>query len=271
VNGDFELLRPLLHKIVQNYNFWDKMRLDDNGLYWQKDDFDGMEMSIGGYSDIAGYRATINSYQYGDAIAISKMAVLNRDKVLAKQFRDKAKSIRRVVEAKLWDANASFFKVLPRTKRNSTLVDVRELHGFTPWYFNLPSENKSVAWLQLNDSSGFRAPFGLTSAEQRHPRFELAYKDHECQWNGPSWPFATSITLTALANLLNNYKQSYVSRFDYLEQLRIYAQAQHLMLDSGEVVPWIDEVWTSSRHLLVLMLSCRIYTRTLVTGYLVHG
>lgn len=31
------------------------------------------------------------------------------------------------------------------------------------------------------------------------------YHDHECNWNGPSWPYETSRVLTAMANLLNNY------------------------------------------------------------------
>ena len=79
------------------------------------------------------------------------------------------------------------------------LVDVREQHGFTPWYFNLPEPGKGyeVAWKQLMDPEGFYAPFGPTTAEQRHPGFKISYEGHGCQWNGPSWPFATAVTLTA--------------------------------------------------------------------------
>jgi hypothetical protein len=233
---------------VQNYKYWEKMRLDvTNGLFWQKDDWDGMEMSIGGMRHIKGYRPTINSYQYGDAVAISRIAKLTGDHALAKLYKDKAAALRRRVESVLWDSDASFFKVLPKpsTKRDNAtvpLVDVRELHGFTPWYFNLPSINKSVAWQQFVDPQGFKAKFGLTSAEQRHPKFQLVYSDHECQWNGPSWPFATSVTMTAMANLLNNYRQRYVTRQDYFDAMKTYASAQHRRIDnSSEVVPWIDE------------------------------
>ena len=83
------------------------------------------------------------------------------------------------------------------------LVDVREQHGFTPWYFNLPDagEGYETAWKQLMDPKGFYAPFGPTTAEQRHPDFKISYEGHECQWNGPSWPLSTAVTLTALANL----------------------------------------------------------------------
>jgi len=64
---------------------------------------------------------------------------------------------------------------------------------------------------------------------------------HDCLWNGPSWPFATTQTLVALANLLNNYHQVYIGKKDYLELLRTYARTQHFKLPDGRVIPWIDE------------------------------
>ncbi|MFQ6929240.1 MAG: MGH1-like glycoside hydrolase domain-containing protein [Parabacteroides merdae] len=33
-------------------------------------------------------------------------------------------------------------------------------------------------------------------------QFKVAYEGHECQWNGPSWPYATSMTLVGLANFV---------------------------------------------------------------------
>jgi hypothetical protein len=117
----------------------------------------------------------------------------------------------------------------------------RELIGYTPWYVNLPDPGFEVAWNQLMDYSGFYAPYGPTTAERRSPQFTLAYQGHECQWNGPSWPYSTSITLTAMANLLDNYHQSFVSRDDYFDLLSIYAKSQHLKRADGRVVPWIDE------------------------------
>ena len=195
-----------------------------------------MEVSIGG----SGYRATINAYMYGDALAIAQIAERFGRKDVAERFRVKAAEIRRLTQEKLWDPAAQFFKVLPRGE-NAQLSDARELHGYTPWYFNLPDADKSVAWKQVMDPQGFYAPFGLTTAEQRHPRFAISYQGHECQWNGPSWPFSTAITLTAMANLLNDYQQDVVHRSDYFDLLKIYAKSQHLKRADGQVVPWIDE------------------------------
>jgi len=127
------------------------------------------------------------------------------------------------VQETLWDPQAQFFKVLPRGQ--TALADVRELHGYTPWYVNLPDPAQAVAWKQLMDPQGFFAPFGPTTAEQRHPGFTVAYQGHECQWNGPSWPLATSVTLTALANLLNHTDQDFVSKSDYWQTLQCYVRS----------------------------------------------
>lgn len=121
------------------------------------------------------------------------------------------------------------------------MADARELHGYTPWYFGLPDPEQAIAWRQLMDPAGFYAPYGLTTAERRHPKFALSYQGHECQWNGPSWPYATSVTLTALANLLNGPPQDHISKSDYLNLLKIYARSHRLKRDDGRVVPWIDE------------------------------
>jgi predicted GH43/DUF377 family glycosyl hydrolase len=243
VTGDPGILRALLPDLVENYHAWEKARRDPNGLFWQEDGQDGMEVSIGG----SGYRATINSYMYGDACALADIAALDGEPALVEEFRADAARLKRLVEEKLWDAQAQFYKVAPRSAQPTSeaeplrLVNVREEHGFTPWYFDLPGSDKSAAWRQLMQPQGFYAPFGPTTAEQRHPKFAVAYQGHECQWNGPSWPYSTSITLTALANLLNHYQQNAVSRDDYFALLKMYAHSHRLKLDDGRVVPWIDE------------------------------
>ena len=242
VSGQFELCLDLLPDLIANYEGWEREQRDPNGLFWQRDDRDGMEYSIAGKlsPNELGYRATINSYMFGDALAISEIAARAGDAGCAERFRGKAAEIKRLTQEQLWDAEARFFKVLPRVE-NPTLSDARELHGYTPWYFNLPDQDKSAAWAQLMDPKGFFAPFGPTTAEQRHREFRVVYMWKGCQWNGPSWPFSTSVTLTALANLLNDYTQNTVTRKDYFDTLRIYARSHRLRLDDGREVPWIDE------------------------------
>ena len=79
------------------------------------------------------------------------------------------------------------------------------------------------------------APYGPTTAEQRDPQFMAAH-DHDCLWNGPSWPYATTQTLMAMANLLNNYQQHVIGRGDYLNLLLTYARSQY-----KDSKPWVAE------------------------------
>ena len=249
VNGDREFILSILDDLVENDNLWEKEHLLENGLFWQSDGHDGMEWSIGG----SGARPTLNSYMYGDALAISKIAELAGKTELATKYKAKAAKRRQLTLEKLWDDKDKFFKVRAydgyRSSRdklwpNDTLVDVREQLGYIPWYFNLPEKGYEAAWLQFADKAGFRAPYGITTAERRHPRFRkvvplsdtnYAY-DFGCQWNGPVWPYATSQTLVALANLLNNYQQNYVTSQDYFDALKTYVKSQH-----KEHRPWIGE------------------------------
>jgi hypothetical protein len=101
--------------------------------------------------------------------------------------------------------------------------------GFVPWYFELPDKRKGyeVAWAQLLDLQGFAAPFGITTAERRAPGFRTHGSGHGCEWDGAVWPFSTAHTLTALANALNDYPQSVVTKDEYLSALRTYAKSQH--------------------------------------------
>jgi hypothetical protein len=230
----------LLDALQVDYHAWEQERQVESGLYWQRDVSDGMESSISGGRRVRNVRPTINGYMFGNARAISAIAALAKNARLRDEYAAKAETLRRLVEDKLWNPQAQFFETV---LENGQSANVREQIGYTPWYFNLPEHGKNyeVAWKQLMDPSGFFAPYGPTTAERRHPEFQVPYSGDDCQWNGPSWPFATSITLRALANVLNDYEQSDISRQDYLRTLLIYTRSQRLKLQDGRVIPWVDE------------------------------
>ena len=51
----------------------------------------------------------------------------------------------------------------------------------------------------------------------------------ECQWNGPSWPFQTTLALGGMANLLERLSsQNVVGADDYVRLLQQYAQQHYL-------------------------------------------
>lgn len=253
VHPNDSLLIELLPDLINNFREWERLRRASDGLFWQYDGQDGMEVAIGG----TGKRPTINSYMFADAWAIAQMAQIKGDAETAKKFTAEAEKIRQLTLEKLWDHNSGFFKVIPESNYRDTInpsnafCDARELLGYVPWYFGLPPKNKGyeTAWKQLMDKDGFYAPFGPTTAEQRHPAFKISYEGHECQWNGPSWPFATSQTLTALANVLNDYPQDVITKEDFFNTLKIYTSSHRFRQippkGAGDTIItnrlWIDE------------------------------
>lgn len=243
VTGD-EVALKLIPNLVSNYRAWEPGEIrrknfvgrNPDGLFSMKDTFDGMEFQIGG----SGKRPTINSYQYGDAVAITELARLAGNKKIEKEFRKEADRMKELVQQKLWDKEAQFFKTI--AEKTDSLVDVRELQGYTPWMMHLPDDNAEYAqaWKFLLSSDGFRAPYGLTTAEQTHPKF-MKDRKHHCSWDGPSWPFSTSITLIAMSNLLHDYNQNVVTNKDFMEEFVRYSRAQRLTNEQGDIIPWVDE------------------------------
>ncbi|MDB6077640.1 MAG: hypothetical protein JWO82_1387 [Akkermansiaceae bacterium] len=125
----------------------------------------------------------------------------------------------------------------------------REEIGLTPWYFHLPQAGGPVdynkAWSHLGS---FDTPFGFATGGKDETGYYSGDLGNCCLWNGPVWPFASSITLTAMANLLHDYQQPYVSRTDYLSRFTTYALSQRFtLIRNGESRPvaWIDETLAS--------------------------
>lgn len=205
VNLDKNFLQKNMAVLNEDYKAWEAEKGLPSGLFWQFDVRDAMEESISGSRKEKNRRPTINSYMYGNAEAMVKMAKVLGIDSLQKKYSAKAATLRRLVQDSLWDSQESFFKVL---HTNGQLEDAREELGYIPWYFNLPGKDKKYAaqWDELLDTAGFCAPWGITTAERRHPLFRTHGSGHGCEWDGAVWPYATTQTLKGLANLLTNYK-----------------------------------------------------------------
>ena len=229
-----------LDALTADYAAWERERLTTSGLFWQRDVSDGMESSISGGRRVKNIRPSINSYMYGNADAIARIAALGGRDDVARDYRARAARLKSLVQERLWNRDAAFFET---RLESGEFAPVRENIGFTPWLFDLPDRRSGyeAAWKQLMDPQGFYAPYGPTTAERRHPEFQIPYSGDDCQWNGPSWPFATTITLQALANVLNDYAQTAVTRDDWFRTFQVYTRSQHLKLADGRTVPFVDE------------------------------
>lgn len=223
-NGDAGFLKEYYPDLKTEYAAWEAEKRFKDGLFWQFDVRDAMEETISGGRNEKNPRPSINGYMYGNAKALAHIAAINNDNSAMDLYNRKADTIKTLVQSGLWSSNANFFEV--RKEKGDTLANVMEEIGFIPWYFNLPDAKYNTAWKKLMGPKHFNAPVGITTADRSHPGFR-SHGCCKCEWDGAVWPFATAQTLTAMANLLNNYSKPNVSKADYFTQLEKYTTSQH--------------------------------------------
>jgi hypothetical protein len=225
VDGRLNWITSMLPSLEWEYNHWESTHTRDGGFYWQADVQDAMEETISGGRKKKYLRPSINAYMYGNAKAIGNIAQLAGDNLKAATHFQKAADLKEKVHQKLWNEQQQFFE----THRIDSSANVREAIGFMPWYTHMAKDEAKygVAWLQAGDEKGFSAPYGQTTAERRHPLFRT-HGVGKCEWDGAVWPFATSQTLTAMANYLNDYSHPIISDSLYFAELEKYMQSQHM-------------------------------------------
>jgi hypothetical protein len=305
VTGDATRLKENEQQLIQLWNAWNSNLT--GSLYFQSPLSDATEYTETSmktsdwFGGGAGFRPTINTYMYEAARVISRVATMNGDTANASLFASRAASLKQQVQDQLWDPQRQFFmQIYNNASGNGALRGTRttwrEAMGFTPWMFNLPDPQYSVAWKSLLDPDRFAAPYGPLTLERWHDfpagEFSLTapaarsypirmkaagtltvngvsqaasgtvtvplnagantirsdvdlqanpYFDFDaipasqqrddancCHWNGPSWPYATSMILTGLANQLHDYPaQNVVTAADYRRLLSQFATLQH--------------------------------------------
>lgn len=208
-----------------NWEFiqWDTTHRLPNRLFWQADVQDAMEETISGGRRKKYMRPSINSYMYGNAMALANISALAGKDDMAKLYTQRADTIKNLILSTLWNEKHQFFE----THRGDSSANVREAIGFMPWYVNMPMDDSKygVAWLQAADKKGFSAPYGQTTAERRHPEFRTRGVG-KCEWDGAVWPFATSQTLTAMANYINRNDNPIVGDSLYFAEMQKYVESQ---------------------------------------------
>ena len=277
VTGDFDFVKRHLDDFVRNFDSWRRgwglrslslaqvenvqgangIPLQggfraERGLFDFTGDREGAEFAL----SQDGARPLVNAAMWAEAKSIAEIAREAGRRDIAERFAKEAAGLEENIKARLWNPRKEFFTALSVAGEQD---DVCELNGYAPFYFGMELRGYESAWKPLMDERGFYAPMGLTFPTRDTPGFDVSMdlKRHECLWNGPSWPYATSIALTALYESLQSGLQLPVSAEDFAKLVSQYARQHRRTLEDGRIVPWIDEnldpftgEWIARRHLL---------------------
>ncbi|MES2848442.1 MAG: discoidin domain-containing protein [Bacteroidota bacterium] len=247
VNADGQFLLQQLDSMKSIYNQWNDHWDAAKNLYYIPAMPDATEYNIaaidasGGKDGFEGgdaFRPTINSYMYANAMAIAQIAAMKADAATEKEYLQKAASLKENINNNLWNDKLQHYT--DRYKQDNEYVHYwdfirgRELAGMAPWYYNVPPDNAvyNAAWTHVLDPNNLLGPYGLRTNEPAYEYYFHQFLYHEgkrgSQWNGPSWPYQTSQTITGMVNFLNNYKQTVATNTDFLKLLRLFTKQHYL-------------------------------------------
>ncbi|VWX51478.1 glycosyl hydrolase family 65 protein [Novosphingobium sp. 9U] len=247
VDGDRQAVLKHLPVMRHIYRLWDEKFDFDKGLYFVEPLLDATEYTVssidasGGKDGFRGgdaFRPSINSYMFANARALAEMAALAGDQAMAREYADRTEAIRAKVLAALWNPKLEHFADRHQLTNEHVKywdpIRNRELVGYVPWMFDLVPDDAGYAkaWAHLLDPASLAGKAGMRTVENNYPYYMRQYRylgpQPECQWNGPIWPYQTTQVLTAMANLLDHYRQQGpITRADWMRLLRQYTQLHY--------------------------------------------
>ncbi len=224
VHPDREFLVPVADKLAANVRGWQKVYdPDDDGLllvdsHW----WTGMEYqpSFFYFSDfkpaknfhepenkISLERVDLTAYNFGNAVAVARIYREIGQPEEAKEFEALAGKISEAVQKKMWDPGEKFFYSLRFDTKQK--ADVKEVIGVYPFYFDMlpPGQGYEAAWDSIIDPDQFWTTWPVASASKKCPAYSQSNWPGDgraagCMWNGPAWPHANSLVMTAMAKTL---------------------------------------------------------------------
>ncbi|MCC6696752.1 MAG: hypothetical protein IT365_14070 [Candidatus Hydrogenedentes bacterium] len=196
-------------------------------------------------------RVDLTAYVYGNARNLARILALIGDTEGAARYNATADTIRDATLKTMWDDATSFFySVEPQTHEKAL---VKEVIGVYPFYFSMfdPAQGQRYvsAWSSILDPKQFWTKWPVASASMECPAYsqDTKFNGKEvggCMWNGPTWPHANSIVLSAMAATLREYKESPLRVSDFYALLQSFTDAQFYKQDSN--FPWTGEYYNGN-------------------------
>jgi hypothetical protein len=196
-------------------------------------------------------RVDLTAYNYGNAVAVSRIYRLLGRTDQAREFDELAAKIAAAVAAKMWWPEKRFFYSLRAD--DDAVADVKEVIGVYPFYFGMLPWGKGYesAWASILDPEQFWTTWPVASASKECPAYSQANWPGDgraagCMWNGPTWPHANSLVMTAMARTLRATRDHDVGdsplKKEHLWALFLsFTRAQYRDQDIGR--PWTGEFY----------------------------
>ncbi|MFN0207893.1 MAG: MGH1-like glycoside hydrolase domain-containing protein [Planctomycetota bacterium] len=259
VHPNTELLKKNFPALAKNAKAWidvydkdgDFLPVVDShwwtGMEWQPSFFYFYDyLAKKGEDDLE--RVDLAAYAYGNAKNVAECARLLGNESVGAELETLANNIKNAVEKKLWNAEWQFF--LSNRYQDDKPALVKEEIGVYPFYFGLPAAGKGyeAAWKSIIDPAEMWGPWPVRSCSLKCAAYApgVFWPVGEnvatgCMWNGPTWPHANSIILTAMARTLREYPRCELNKKHLFELFNSFTKAQFKNGDINN--PWTGEYY----------------------------
>jgi hypothetical protein len=268
VQPDLAFLGQVADRLAANVRGWQKTcDPDGDGLlavdshWWTGMEYQPSFFAFSNYQVSADFqqparqvsldRVDLTAYNYGNARAVAEIYRRLGRAALAREFDDLATKIARAVLQKMWQQGKQYFYSL--RVGDGAVADVKEVIGVYPFYFGMipPGKGYESAWASILDPKQFWTKWPVASASRLCPAYSQTNWPGDgraagCMWNGPTWPHANSIVMTAMARTLravrdNLAADSPLTREHLWQLFHSFTRAQ--FRDQNFHEPWTGEFY----------------------------
>jgi hypothetical protein len=268
VHPDPPFLAQVADRLAQNVRGWQKTYdPDGDGLlmvdshWWTGMEYQPSFFAFANYQTSADFsqparrvnldRVDLTAYNYGNAVAVARIYRRLGKDVLAQEFEGLAAKIAGAVMEKMWQPDKRYFYSL--RVGDGAVANVKEVIGVYPFYFGMipPGKGFESAWESILDPNQFWTAWPVASASRQCPAYSqtnwpLDGRAAACMWNGPTWPHANSIVMTAMARSLRAARDHSVastplSRHHLWQLFHSFTRAQ--FRDQKRDNPWTGEFY----------------------------
>ncbi len=270
VHPDREFLGQLVEKLAANVRGWQKVYdPDGDGLlmvdshWWTGMEYQPSFFAFSDYKTSKDFyqparpvnleRVDLTAYNYGNATAVARIYRLLGRPEQAREFDELAAKIAAAVASKMWrpENDRRFFYSLRAD--DDAIADVKEVIGVYPFYFGMLPWGKGYesAWASILDPEQFWTAWPVASASKKCPAYSQVNwpgdgRAMPCMWNGPTWPHANALVMTAMARTIRatrdqGVKDSPLKKEHLWALFTSFTRAQYRDQDLGR--PWTGEFY----------------------------